>query len=63
MTECAFENDFNGECSAMTEKKCQGCKFRKTKEELEEGRKKARERFDALPADLRTYLKQKYNLR
>ena len=63
MSECAFENDFNGECSAMTEKKCQGCKFRKTKDELEEGRKKARERFDALPLDLRTYLKQKYNLR
>lgn len=40
---CAF--DLEDRCSALTEMRCKGCKFRKTKEELEEGRRKAKEKL------------------
>lgn len=49
MSNCAFELNKRS-CSALTKKQCVGCHFRKTAEELEAGRKKARERIASLSA-------------
>ena len=46
MEKCAFDKGYK--CSALTSKMCAGCKFRKTKQELEEGRRKAMERLENL---------------
>ena len=40
MDRCAFDCD--DRCSALTEKRCSKCGFKKTKAQLEEGRAKAR---------------------
>lgn len=47
MNKCAFDKGYK--CSALTTKECAWCKFRKTKQELEEGRRKAMERIETLP--------------
>lgn len=47
MDKCAFDKGYK--CSALTSKMCAGCKFRKTKQELEEGRRKAMERIQESP--------------
>lgn len=58
MTKCAF--DLDGKCIALNEKDCVGCNFRKTKQELDEGREKADARIRALEPPLRHYLMRKY---
>ena len=58
MTKCAF--DIGPECAALAKKECVGCKFRKTKQELDEGREKADARIRALEPPLRHYLMRKY---
>ena len=56
--DCAFEHGKN--CAALTKKCCEGCRFRKTKEEVEKCRKKAQKRIASLPEDEQTYIKLKY---
>lgn len=56
--ECAF--DRGRKCSALTEKHCDFCHFRKTQEELESGRIRAAERVNSLPADQQKHIKLKY---
>jgi hypothetical protein len=61
MEKCAFEKPHH--CSALREKMCEGCSFRKSNEELNEGRRKAIDRINSLPTPkksriIRTYHKQ-----
>lgn len=58
---CAF--DKNRFCCALKEKKCEGCKFRKTPEELEAGRKKAEARLKTLPMKEQVRIQEKYKIR
>lgn len=41
---CYF--DVNGKCSALKSKECEGCKFRKTKEEFEAAQQAALEALE-----------------
>ena len=56
--ECAFDKDTF--CSALTEKRCVGCSFRKTREELDAGREKADDRIAALPEEQQEHIRFKY---
>lgn len=58
MKVCAFEND--KQCNALKTKKCEGCHFFKTKEELINGRKKAAERISKLSPKTQTQILNKY---
>lgn len=58
MDKCAF--DLGKRCHAMTEKKCDGCKFFKTKEQLKAGREKATDRLMTLDRELLNDIKAKY---
>lgn len=58
MNNCVFENDT--ECNALNEKQCAECTFRKTKEELLNGRRKAANRLMNLSDDLSNHLIRKY---
>ena len=58
MDKCAF--DLGEKCAAMTERKCPGCHFFKTQEELKEGRDKAAKRVASLDPDLKQYIRHKY---
>lgn len=58
MKDCAF--DRNDVCSALRCKKCKGCNFRKTREELIEGRKKSADRISKLPLKTKQYIYRKY---
>jgi hypothetical protein len=58
MKTCTCDN--GEECSALREKKCNGCAFRKTKEELVKGREKAIDRISSLPQSKQIYIRRKY---
>ena len=58
MKDCVFSTETK--CSALTTKVCDLCPFRKTEEELEEGRKKAKERIKSLPEKQRKHIIKKY---
>lgn len=58
MSKCTFEHGEH--CSALTEKNCKGCNFRKTEEELESGRKKAQVRLLMLPSFKLSAIRHKY---
>lgn len=58
MERCVFENGKN--CKALKERSCAKCTFRKTHEELVEGREKARERIENLPPEQYNAIMQKY---
>ena len=58
MNKCAFDRD--GMCTALSEKQCVGCRFRKTEEELKEGRQKATERLISLPQSTQIRIARKY---
>ncbi len=55
---CAF--DRNTFCTALMEKDCRGCAFRKTPEELDEGRERAYSRICKLPEEQQDHIRQKY---
>lgn len=58
MSKCAFEHgDY---CDALTEKNCKGCRFRKTEEQLEAGRKKAQLKLFMLPKRKLNSIRSKY---
>lgn len=56
--QCVF--DRGGFCAALTSKECENCRFRKTKEELERGRKNAIEKVRRLPRQRFLYIKMTY---
>lgn len=56
--DCAFEKV--GGCIALKDKQCFCCHFFKTREELEEGRDKARLRINELPPEEKIYISRKY---
>ena len=58
MERCAF--DLGEKCNAMAEKNCNGCKFRKTEQELKEGREKAVTRLMTLDRTFLNGVKRKY---
>ena len=58
MNFCVFNK--GEECDALREKKCAGCSFYKTSEELKEGRAKAFERIEKLPLAERVVIHRKY---
>ena len=59
MARCAF--DYGDDmCYALTEKKCRGCRFRKTEKELQEGRDKATDRLMTLDKPVLIKIKQTY---
>lgn len=58
MSKCTFEHGEH--CEALTEKNCKGCKFRKTEEELDAGRKKAQMRLFMLSSNKLSAIRHKY---
>jgi hypothetical protein len=58
MNACTFNK--GGKCSILGEKNCEGCSFIKTDKQLEEGRAKAKERIDSLPAEAKKSIMDKY---
>lgn len=58
MNDCVFEKGRS--CTALRHKECNNCTFRKTKEELIEGRQKALDRVRTLPEIKRLYINIKY---
>lgn len=58
MDNCAFDRD--GFCVALKEKQCDGCKFRKTEQEVYDSRMKAAHRLDSLPKRLKIHIARKY---
>lgn len=58
MDKCAF--DLGDMCSALNVKDCIGCGFFKTKECLQEGRKKGEERVLGLPPEEYKHIHEKY---
>lgn len=58
VTDCVF--DRGNRCSALTGMECKNCSFKKTKEQLDEGRRVAAERIRSLPVFSRMYIKDKY---
>ena len=58
MIHCAF--DRGEECAALKKKTCEGCRFRKSKKRLIEGRKKAEVRVQKLPDRQKKHIYDKY---
>jgi hypothetical protein len=58
MERCAF--DRGEKCSVLKGHECGKCTFRKTRDELINGRDKARERIDNLPREQYDAIMQKY---
>ncbi len=59
MSECAFDGG-KRKCHALSVKNCVCCHFRKTEDEVEEGRKKARKRIASLPDEQQDRINKKY---
>ena len=59
---CAF-NAGDDSCTALTIKKCEGCRFRKSNDELIEGRERAAARIQTFPKDYQAHIKSKYSQR
>lgn len=55
---CAFDRTVY--CLALMEKRCRGCSFFKTPEELDAGREKADDRISKLPEEQQEYIRKKY---
>lgn len=49
------------QCKILKEKKCEGCRFYKTKKEAESDRQKAIERIHSLDEKARSYVMEKYH--
>lgn len=58
MEKCTF--DKGEKCVALSVHDCEGCPFRKTKEELLAGRRKARAMLNKLPQERRDAIDKKY---
>lgn len=60
MSECCFR--LERKCAVLNKMECEKCSFRKTREELEEGRIKAMKRLMSLSPEERCYIADKYGL-
>ena len=58
MGECAFARE--DECVALNDKECEGCVFRKTREELMAGRQKFFDRLPKLPRVQQIHILETY---
>lgn len=58
MDKCAFE--VGCVCAALTKKKCDKCSFRRSEEDLREGRRKASERIKTLPEEQQKHIASTY---
>lgn len=61
MIECAFDRETG--CACLKEKQCmlgKPCSFRKTSEQLIEGREKAAKRVASLPPKIQNHIQDKY---
>lgn len=58
MNYCAF--DLDNKCAALSKKQCVGCRFRKTEQELNDGRQKAIDRISNLPRSKQIHISRKY---
>lgn len=55
-----FADKAENYCSALKEKKCEGCQFYKTVEQAKRDRAKALQRIESLDLETRTYIYDKY---
>ena len=58
MSKCVFEN--GNTCEALHTRNCEKCTFRKTRQELIEGRKRAWELLEKLPTARLERIEKKY---
>lgn len=58
MIKCAFDRE--EKCTALTVKECEKCTFRKSKDELNEGRERAKDLLERLPREQREAIYDKY---
>ena len=58
MIKCAFDRE--EKCTALTVKECEKCTFRKSKDELDEGRERAKDLLERLPREQREAIYDKY---
>lgn len=58
INDCTFNRQTK--CAALSTYKCEKCSFRKTKEELEAGRRRAMFRIENLPQDVQRAIDDKY---
>lgn len=58
MCNCVF--DKGDKCAALVVRDCEKCSFRKTEEELAEGRRKAKILLERLPKEQRAVIAEKY---
>lgn len=58
MCKCTF--DKGDKCVALTTHECENCVFRKTKDELLAGRRRARARLEDLPEEQQDAIRKKY---
>ena len=56
---CVFKRSEN-ECAALVSKRCPGCPFFKTAEDLEKGRRRSEARIDKLPRQQRNHINEMY---
>lgn len=56
---CVFKRSEDN-CAALMYKRCAGCPFFKTAEQLEESRRKCEARIDNLPSQRRKYIRSVY---
>lgn len=56
---CVFYRSDNN-CAALVTKRCGGCAFFKTAEQLEEGRRRSEARIERLPRQKREHIKETY---
>ena len=59
---CVFDEG-EWKCSALTKKRCVGCSFYKTEEQLSAGREKAEERLKELSGEQRLRIEDTYHKR
>ena len=57
---CAFDEG-EWKCSALTKKRCKGCSFFKTEEQLAAGREKAEERIRELSGEHQRQIEDTYH--
>ncbi len=60
MDKCFADNGFK--CGILKEKKCEGCVFRKTYQQVEIERKSALRRLKSLDLDMRVAIAEKYGV-
>lgn len=58
MIKCAFDRE--EKCKVLTVKECEKCTFRKSKDELNEGRERAKDLLERLPQEHREAIYDKY---